>query len=910
MKIRTVILILTLFVTCNLKGQKQYNIDWEYKGLSFKEFVAKAENQLHIKIFYKETWVVNLKLSDYKVCKTLSCILDNLFNGTSLHYFINNSGNVVITGNYTVKALNAPPDTKENIIPQTLYSNYVKEQQPGEILSFSLGSPSERNIPGKAIVSGHITNKDTKEPLAGVTVFIQKLAVGTITNKLGNYTLALPRGNHLIKFSFIGMKEKLINLTLYGTGVLNVDLINSFVSLNEVIVSNQKNSVLQRSEIGAERINISSFKLLPTSMGEADIMKSLILIPGVKSVGEGSAGFNVRGGSADQNLILLYGAPIYNSSHFFGFFSAVNSDVIKDVTLYKGGIPSRYGGRISSVLDIEAREGDKKEFKGSAGISPITTQLMVEGPIIKDTLTYMLTGRTTYSNWIFGLIKDTALHNSRASFYDLNGKLTYNLDKNNKIDFSSYYSHDYFRFSTSTIYDYTNNIIALKWQHFFNNQFYSTFSINNSFYKYDVTNSDIPADEYVLSHQINSTGFKADFNWVKEKNELNFGLDINRYSVLPGNYNPASDSSKIISDNIEKEKAYEGALYLDDKFTLAKFLSVNVGMRMSSFFSIGPKTVYTYSPDYSKSKSTITDSLNFKPGEIYSKYAGPELRASLNFRLSEKNSLKINYNRTRQYIHLLSNSTSISPTDTWKLCDYYLKPEVGDQYATGFYQMLFKGKYETSVELYYKEIKNMVDFKGGSTLTMVENIEQYLMYTKGKAYGLELSLKKTTGKVQYSIGYTYSRTFVKSLGKFREEVVNAGNWYPANYDRPNDLIITFNYLYSRRLSFSADYSYSTGRPITYPLSTYRFRNILLVQYSDRNVYRIPNYSRLDVSCKVSGNLRSNKIAHPNLTFSVYNLLGRENPYSVYFKKEGQVYKGYLLSVFGRAMPSVTFNFDF
>ena len=286
------------------------------------------------------------------------------------------------------------------------------------------------------------------------------------------------------------------------------------------------------------------------------------------------------------------------------------------------------------------------------------------------------------------------------------------------------------------------------------------------------------------------------------------------------------------------------------------------------------------------------------------------MRASLNFRLSDKNSLKINYNRTRQYIHLLSNSASISPTDTWKMCDYYLKPEVGDQYAIGFYQMFFRGKYETSVELYYKEIRNMVDFKGGSTLTMVENIEQYLINTRGKAYGLELSLKKTEGKVRYSIGYTYARTFVKSLGEFKEEVVNAGNWYPANYDRPNDLIVTFNYLYSRRLSFSADYSYSTGRPITYPLSTYRIRNILFVQYSDRNVFRIPDYSRLDVSCKISGSLRTNKIAHPNLTFSVYNLLGRENPYSVYFKKVNQVYKGYLLSVFGRAIPSVTLNFDF
>ena len=910
MKIKTLLIFVILFVTCNLNGQIQNFINWEYKDLSFKEFVTKAESLLHIKIFYKEEWVANLKLSNYNGCKTLSCILDNLFKGTSLHYFINDSGNVVITGNYAIKVFNESIDNKENFIPQTQYSNYVKEQQSEEIYSVSIGNPAEKNIPGKVIISGHITNKETKEPSPGVNVFVQELLLGTTSNNRGYYTLTLPRGNYSIKFSFIGMKDRKINLHLYGAGILNIEMNNSITPLNEVIVSNQKNSILQRLEIGAEKINITSFKLLPTSLGETDIMKSLILIPGVKSVGEGSAGFNVRGGSADQNLILLYGAPIYNSSHFFGFFSAVNSDIIKDVTLYKGGIPSRYGGRISSVLDIESKDGNNKEFDGNAGISPITTHLMMEGPLIKDTLTYMLTGRTTYSNWIFGLLKDPSLHNSRASFYDLNAKLTYNLDKNNKIDFASYFSHDYFRFASSTVYNYTNNIFALKWKHFFNNMFYSTFSINNSFYKYDLTNHDDPTDAYTLSHEINSSGFKADFIWIKGRNEINFGLDINRYSVLPGRYRPAGDSSLIITNTIERERAYEPALYIDDKFTLSRFLSVNVGMRMSSFFLFGPKSVFTYSPDVSKSKSSIVDTLNFKSGEIYRKYAGPELRVSLNFRISDNNSIKINYNRTRQYLHLLSNTASISPTDTWKLCDYYLKPEIGDQYAIGFYQMLFNGGFETSAEMYYKVIRNMVDFKGGSTMTMVENIEQYLVDMKGKAYGLELSLKKTEGKVHYSIGYTYARTFVKSLGKFRDEIINAGNWYPANYDKPNDLIITFQYLYSRRLSFTADYAYSTGRPITYPLSTYRIRNVLLVQYSDRNIYRIPYNSRLDVSCKVSGNLRTRKIAHPNLTFSVYNLLGRENPYSVYFQKEGQVFKGYLLSVFGRAIPSVTFNFDF
>ena len=899
-----------MLLACNLKAQKKYIISWDYKNLSFREFVLKTESLLPVKFFLKNEWVTDLRLSDYKGCKTLSCVLDSLFKGKFLYYLMDDSGKIVITKNFAVKVLESPSVNQNNYIPQTSYTDSWKDQQTTEAAYVEIGNPAERNKPGKVTVLGYVKNKDTQEPAAGVTVFVQNLSIGAITNEKGFYSLSLPRGIHLVRFSFFGMKEKKINLNLYGPGILNVEMNSTTIPLKEVIVSSEKNTVLQRFEVGAEKINIASFKLLPTSLGESDLLKSLVLIPGVQTVGEGSAGFNVRGGSADQNLILLYGAPVYNSSHFFGFFSAVNSDIIKDVTLYKGGIPSRYGGRISSVLDIESRDGNKNKFAGNAGISPITTHIMVEGPLIKDTLSYMLNARTTYSNWIFKMIDNPSIHNSRASFYDLNGKMTYNLNKNNKIDISSYFSHDYFRFNPNTEYGYDNNIFALKWLHFFSANFFSAFSINNSFYKYDILNQETQIEGYVLSHQINSTGFKADFNWIHGRNEINFGLDINRYAVIPGSYRPSNDSSLIVPNTLNKERALEGAMYVEDKFALTDHLSFNAGIRFSSFYSFGPQRVFLYSPEFTKSNLTITDTLNFRNGRVIRNYAGPELRASLNFRITDKNSLKINYNRTRQYIHLLSNSNSISPTDTWKLCDYYLKPEIGDQFALGFYQMLFKNSFGTSAEIYYKQIRNMIDFKGGSTLTMVENIEQYMIDLKGKAYGLELAVKKEVGKVRFNLSYTYSRTFVKSIGSFRDEIINSGNWYPANYDRPNDLVFTFHYLYSRRFSFSADYTYSTGHPSTYPISTYHVRDILLIDYSDRNQFRLPDYYRLDISFKVSGNLRSHKIAHPNWIFSVYNLTGNENAYSVYFVKEGNVIKGYKLSVFGRPIPSVTFNFDF
>jgi len=910
MKPKIYILLLILYLSFNLAAQEKYKISSNYKDVPFTDFVSGVESILPVKFFYMDEWVKDLKIGDYPDCTSLSCVMDNLLRETTLYYYIDRSGNVVITNNYAVKITATTVEKNNKFLPPTDYSSSAENQRTAGNTSVEIGNPAEKNKPGNVIISGYITNKDTKEPVPGVTLFIQNLAAGTISNEYGFYTLTLPKGVHLLQFSFMGMREKMVNLNLYGTGELNVDMNSVMIPLKETVVSAQKSVTLQRFEVGAEKINITSFKLLPTSMGESDIIKSVLLIPGVQSVGEGSAGFNVRGGSADQNLILLYGTPIYNSSHFFGFFSAVNSDIIKDVTLYKGGIPSRYGGRISSVLDIVSREGNRKEFAGNAGISPITTHISVEGPIIKDTLTYILTARTTYSNWIFGLIRYPALHKSRASFYDLNGKITYDLNKNNKIDFSAYTSHDAFRFNSDTVYSYNNNIFAVKWRHFFNSRFFSSLSVNNSSYNYDITSQYLPSEAFVLSHKINSSGLKTDFNWFLGRNEINFGLDLTRYSISPGSYLPLSNSSLVIPRTIEKERAWEGALYIDDKLLLTDFLSVNIGMRMSSFFSLGPQSVMIYNPEQSKSKSTVIDTLNFKPGEITSKYAGPEFRVSLNFRISDKNSIKINYNRTRQYLHLLSNSTSISPTDTWKLSDYYLKPQIGDQVALGFYEMLFKNNFEVSAEIYYKEIRNMVDFKGGTNLIMDENIEKDIVNVRGKAYGLELVLKKTEGKIRYSIGYTYSRTFVKSLSAFSDEIINSGKWFPANFDKPNDLVVTFNYLFSRRLSFSSNYTWSTGRPITYPIATYRVGDKLMVTYSDRNEYRIPDYSRLDLSLRVSGNLKSHKIAHPYWTFSVYNVLGRQNVYSIYFKKEGDMVKGYKLSVFGRAIPSVTFSFDF
>jgi len=910
MRFKIPLLVLTLLLFNLLHAQDEVKITWDYKDLSFKEFVAKAESISNLKFFFRDEWVNGLKPGEFPGITSLTGLLDNLFRDKSLFYFIDESGNVVITKNFAVRVSETPKTGIQNFIAPTEYYDSQDKQKLSGNIFIDIGNPADRYKSGNVTITGYIANRDTKEPVAGVTVLVQKLSTGTISNEYGFYTLTLPRGVHLLQFSFIGMKGKQVNVNLYGSGEMDIEMNSMLIPLKETVVSAQKNVIFQRYEVGVEKVNITSFKLLPTSLGESDIIKSVLLIPGVQSVGEGSAGFNVRGGSSDQNLILLYGAPVYNSSHFFGFFSAVNSDIIRDVTLYKGGIPGRYGGRISSVLDITSKDGNRREFAGNAGISPITTHVMVEGPIKKDTCTFILTGRTTYSNWVFGLIDNSSLKNSRASFYDLNGRITYDINKNNKIDFSSYLSHDSFKFNSDTVYSYDNNIVALRWKHFFNSRFFSLLSVNNSNYSYEVASENPTEEAFVLSHKVNSTGFKADFNWYQGRNEINYGADLTRYSVLPGSYLPSGDSSLVIPKTIQREKALETALYIEDKFVLTDYMSINAGIRFSSFFSFGPRSFLQYDPDYSRSRSTVIDTLTFKSRELYRTYAGPEFRVSLNFRTSARSSFKINYNRTRQYLHLLSNTTSISPTDTWKLSDYYLKPQVGDQYAVGFYQMLLNNSIETSIEIYYKQISNMLDFKGGTNLVMADNIEKDVVNVKGKAYGVELSVKRDEGRVRWSIGYTYARTFLKSLGRFSDEIINKGEWFPANFDKPNDLVATFNFLFSRRFSFSTNYTWSTGRPITYPVATYYMGDILLVHYSDRNKYRIPDYMRLDLSFKLSGNLRSHKIANPHWIFSVYNLLGRQNVYSIFFKNEGKFVNGYKLSVFGRAIPSLSFNFDF
>lgn len=911
MRLRILIFVFVFLTLDWLSGQdNNYPVTWNYREQTFSQFVEKVESNYNLRFFFRHEWTDSIVLSDYGESPSLLKVLDGSLHSFDIYYFINKRGDIILSKGYVIKRIDSAVQEIQKYIPPILAVGVSGKKASSENLFLDIGNPSEKDKPGNVYISGYITTEDTGEPIAGVTVFNQKLSVGAITNSHGFYSLSIPRGSYSIQYSFIGMKEKKFYINLYGNGEIDVQMTGVLIPLKEAIVSAQKNRTLQRFEAGLENINILNLRLLPASFGESDIIKSVLFVPGVKVVGEGSSGFNVRGGSTDQNLILLYGAPLYNPNHFFGFFSAVNSDIIKNVSLFKGGIPARYGGRISSVMDITAKEGNRKEFHGNAGISPVTAHLMLEAPIIKDKCSFILTGRSTYSNWIFRRVDNPTLRNSMASFFDLNGKISYDINKKNKIELASYMSDDAFRLNSDTLYKYRNRISSVKWRHFFNNRFFTDFSFNDSRYEYSITSERVAEDGFRLEHSIQSSGLKADFNWYPEgRSELNFGADITKYSVEPGNYLPSNDSSLVMPQIIMKEKGVEASAYLEERYTLTSNMSVSAGIRFSSFFVPGPSDIMIYDPDIPKNQSTIQDTLSVPSNRIAKAYAGPEFRLSFNFRFSDNSSLKVNYNKTRQYLHLLTNTTAISPTDTWKISDYHLKPQTGDQIAVGFYRVVFKN-IETSAEVYFKSIKNMIDFKGGAKLIMNDIMEAEVINVRGRAYGIELMIRSTEGRLRWSAGYTYSRIFIKSVTDFKEELINSGKWFPANYDKPHDLVATFNYLISRRFSFSAGYTYNTGRPITYPIGVYQLGNVTVPFYSERNKYRIPDYSRLDLSFTISGNLKQKKIGRSNWTFSVYNVFGRQNVYSVYFKEDYNRLKGYQLSVFARAIPSVTYNIDF
>lgn len=914
------------FFYSSLYGQEKNTslITADFKELNINQFVHELEAKTNAHFYYDVLQFDSLQINLSVKNETLQNVLRLAFTNTKFHFAIDEYNNVFLIKDKIIKTSlptgffgkikTTNDSTADNIAGIDLAANNKNTTVATlENKLYEIGIKSNETKPGNATVAGYIHDDKTGEPLPGVSIQLEENpAIGAVTDQFGFFSITLPRGAYTLNIQSRGKQDTRRHIRLYSDGKLNIDLHDHILSLREVVISSRKTSNVRNVQLGVERLNISSIKQVPTVFGEADILRAVLTLPGVKSVGEASTGFNVRGGATDQNLILFNGTTIYNPSHFFGFFSAFNPEIIKDVQLYKSSIPPKYGGRLSSVLDVTSREGNKKNYTGSAGIGPVTSRFNIEGPISKkdSSSSFVLGGRATYANWLLNLLPNE-YKRSKASFYDITLHTTHDLDKKNSLYLTAYLSNDHFNLNNDTTYGYGNRNVSLQWKHVFNNKLNSLITAGYDLYKYNIESDVNKTNAYNLQFDINQKNLKADFNYyMNSKHTLEFGAGSILYKSNPGTYKPVGPESLAKTDIVSQEQGLESAVYIGDKYNITPVLSVNYALRFSSFQYYGPQTVYSYAPGLPREETNQVGSKDYSKGEVIKSYMGPEYRVALRFIVSPDFSIKAGYNTLRQYIHMLSNTTAIAPTDIWKLSDMNIKPQQGDQISFGLFKNFKYNTIETSLEVYYKRMKHYLDYKSGAVLVLNHNIETDVVNTQGKAYGLELLIKKTAGKLNGWLSYTYSRTLLKLDDPIAGEQINNGKYYPSNYDKPHDVTLAGNLKISHRFSISTNITYSTGRPITLPIARYSYAGGQRVLYSDRNAYRIPDNFRIDLSMNIEGNHKVHQKTHNSWTIGVYNITGRKNPYSVYFITENGVVKGYKLSIFGSVIPFVNFNIKF
>ncbi len=903
------------------QGQDQKRVTGNFEGYTFPRLAARLEAATGYHFYYDPADVDSLSSIDMTLNKaTIQQILDQLFQNTHLHYAIDSTGRVFITKHVII--LTALPAQLGGPVklPENARANLPEEQEQPErsklktVLAenqlMEIGNKLNRSG-GNATIAGYVRNDKTGEPIVGANLYADTMSLAIATDQFGYYSLTLPKGRHIIRISNAGMKDTRRQVNLYSDGKLNVEMQDAVATLRAVIVSAEKTSNTQSVQMGVNRLNIRQIKQVPVVFGETDVMKVVLTLPGVTSVGEASNGINVRGGSTDQNLILFDGATIYNPSHLFGFFSAFNPDVVKGIELYKSAIPEKYGGRLSSVLDVSMLDGNSKKWSGVAGIGPLTSKFMIEGPLDKDKTSMVAAVRTTYSNWLLDAIPNSAYSNSKANFYDGNLRITHIFDAKNTLYIMGYFSSDWFNLDNDTTYRYSNKNANIKWKHIFNNKSYALFTAGYDRYEYSVTDPHDSVNAFKLGFNINQSFFRAEFSYApNNRHSISYGLNSIFYKLHPGDYTPAGSESKVVNNIVPAEQALESALYLGDQYTVSDKLSVSAGLRYSLFNYLGPHDVYNYVPGQPREVSTIVDTSVYGKNKVIKTYSAPEIRLSARYTLSPNASVKVSFNTLQQYIHMLSNTVAVSPTDIWKLSDPNIKPQQGSQVSLGYYRNFKANTIEASVEVYYKRIKNYLDYKSGANLVLNSHIETDVLTTKGKAYGAEFLLRKTTGRLNGWISYTYSRTFLKQDDPLAGELINNGKNYPASFDKPHNLNVIGNFRITHRYSISTNVVYSTGRPITLPLAVFTLGGSPGLYYSERNQYRIPDYFRTDFSVIIDGNHRVHQTTHNFWTFGVYNLTGRKNPYSVYFVQENGAIKGYQLSIFGTLIPFATYTIKF
>ncbi len=778
------------------------------------------------------------------------------------------------------------------------------------LLISSLGFSQE-----KFTLSGTISDKKNNETLIGVNVVVKGTKIFTITNEYGFYSLTLPKGDYEINISYVSYETISEKIALNQNLKKNYNLIESGEILQEVVISEKNKTNTRKPEMSVNKLSIATIKQMPVVLGEVDIIKSILFLPGVTNAGEGQSGFNVRGGGADQNLILLDEATIFNSSHLFGFFSVFNPDAIKDLKLYKGGIPARFGGRASSVLDIYQKDGNSKNFHLNGGIGLISSRLLAEGPIVKDKGSFLVGGRASYAHLFLKLSNNK----NSAYFYDLNTKLNYKLNKNNSLFLSGYFGRDVFSINQSFTNTYGNSTLNLRWNHLYSDKLFSNLSMIYSDYYYGL-NLDFVGFNW--NSGIKNYNLKYDFKYyLSDKIKLNYGANAIYYNFNPGTIEPSRDDSSINFKQLEKKYAFEPALYIDAEQKITDKINVEYGLRYSMFYRLGNSTVNLYANNQPVTfdndlkiyeKATPIGTEYFGRNKTIANFNNFEPRFSAAYELNENKSIKVSYNRMVQYLQLVSNTASPTPLDVWTPSDNYIKPQIADQFAVGYFANFKEDKYSLEVESFYKKIKNRMDYIDGADLIANEAIEQVILNGEMRSYGLEFMLRKNTGKFSGWIAYTLSRSEQRTPGRTANEIgINNGDWYKSAYDKMHNLAITSSYKFNKKWNFGANFVLQTGQPVTYPNGQYTYQGITVPSYGLRNENNLPLYHHLDISATLTPKHNANKNWKGEWVFSVYNLYGRKNAASISFRQnqDSGNNEAIRLSIFGM-VPAVSYNFKF
>ena len=770
----------------------------------------------------------------------------------------------------------------------------------------------------KFTLSGTIMDANTNETLIGVNVVIPQLKVGVTTNEYGFYSITLPQGINIVQISSLGYKIMEESIDLNQNSKKNFILYSNETALKEVIVNSNKTTIdIKKPEMSVNKLSISAIKKMPVVLGEVDVIKSLLLLPGVTNAGEGASGFNVRGGGADQNLILLDEATIFNSSHVFGFFSVFNPDAIKDLKLYKGGIPARYGGRASSVLDIYQKDGSSKGFHVNGGIGLISSRILAEGPIVKDRGSFLIGGRSSYAH-LFLKLSEKQKDNA-AYFYDLNTKLSYKLNENNNLYLSSYFGRDVFSLNKSFTNIYGNSTLNLRWNHLFSDKLFSNLSLIYSDYYYGL---DLDFVGFKWDSGIKNYNVKYDFkNYISDKFKLNYGANAIYYEFNPGTIKPSNADSGINFDQLDKKYAFEPALYLNADHDLSSKIAVSYGIRYSLFYRLGQSTVNIYennNPVLFDSdlqiyeKATPIGTKYFGKNKTIKTYSNFEPRFSFAYQINDDQSIKTSYNRMVQYLQLISNTSSPTPLDIWTPSDEFIKPQIADQVALGYFRNFKDGEYSFEVETYYKVVKNRLDYIDGANLIANKAIEQIILNGQLRSYGLELMLRKNEGRLNGWISYTLSKSEQQTPGRTATESgINNGAWYNSVYDKLHNVAVTSAYNLNDKWSFGANFALQTGQPATFPNGRYEYLGIVVPSYGLRNENRLPTYHHLDISATLTPEKNKDRNWKGEWVFSIYNLYNRKNAASINFRQnvDSGNNEAVKTSIFG-IVPAVSYNFKF